>query len=220
MSLAVKYENLNDAKMRLQDTVVRYKGEPVYITQVGQGNADEIHRVWFKPIPFVNKPFNNIEEMQKQQEEDRRKYISSKHFDIEPFRLGYVNRPGGNGAFFCSRTPNRIQKQGLCADNFRGVDNFGMRIDFGTFTTTKEVLEMVNDRYPTVAQALKALAKCPSVAFSRNFAFSKDAVIPDLIYIYHKGDKVGMYNTASGRASLGEKFQCLKEALNELGVNC
>lgn len=225
MSLAIKYEALEDARMRLKGTVVRYKGDPVYITEITPGNADEIHRVYYKEVPFnapKPKPFRNMEEIVADAELDaaKRKYISSKFFDIEPFRMGYVNSPNRNGAFFCSRLPNRIQKQGLCGENFRAMDNFGVMVDFNTFLNTKEVLEMINDRYPTFNQALAGLNKVPSVAFSRNFALVKDAVIPDLLYLYHKGEKVGMYNSATKFVSLGVKFQCLKESLNELGVHC
>lgn len=236
MSLAIKYETVHDAVMRLRGTVVLYKGDPVQIQEIREGtNKEDILRVLIKPLPVltgfdaIDGPVipprgggiaaaarRAIEEAK--EAEGVRKYISSKHFDIAPFPLGYVNRPTGPGAFYCSRMPNRVQKQGLCAENFKGVDNYGGLVDFRTFLRCKEVPLMVSGDYPTFDQAVRGLAKVPSVAFSRYFCLVKDEVIADLVYLYHKGMKVGMFNKGTGELCLGEKFRCLKESLTELGL--
>ena len=204
MSLAIKYETLDDARMRLRQTVVLYEGQPVLIREIARSEkaGDEIFRVLFDPLPV------DFEEQAK------RKYISSKHFDIAPFKMGYVNAP--NGAFFCSRIPNRMQKQGLCGENFRGVDNYGNAIQFATFLNTKEVVAMVNGDYPSFAGAVKALGKCESVAFSRDFCIMKDEILEELLHLYHKGKKVGVI--LNGSITLGKNFTCLKESLEELGL--
>jgi hypothetical protein len=215
MSLAIKYEGVDDARMRLRHTVVLYKRQPVYITEINQGTDDEIFRVYFNELPLVSgRRGRGLED--DEEGGNKRKFISSKHFDIAPFRMGYVNRPTNTGAFYCSRLPCRMQKQGLCEENFVGIDNFGGIVPFGTFYSCKETLAMVEGRYPSFDVALKALNKITAVAFSRDFCLVKDTVIPDLIYLYHKGNKVGMYN--SGKTSLGADFKCLRESLNELGV--
>jgi hypothetical protein len=204
MSLEIKYERLEDARMRLRGTVVLYEGNPVYIRDIAAGRGgDEIFRVHADKLPLGrgDDPFERGG-MVDPEGAEMRKYISSKKFDISPFKMGYVNAP--TGAFFCSRLPHRQQKQGLSGETFN------------TFLRTKEVVEMVNNRYPTFDQALKALAKAPSVAFSREFALSKDEVVDCLFFLYHKGQKVGAF--ASGKIGLGAKFVCLKEALVELGV--
>jgi hypothetical protein len=223
VSLEIKYENAEDAKMRLRQSVVLYKGEPVLITDVraGGGGKDDVIRVLIQDLPVGNVPKEGfIEKARKRvgiEDEDaaeRRKYISSKHFDIAPFPLGYVNKQGGNGAFYCSRMPNRIQKQGLCGENFKAVDNYGGAVPFTVFLASKETVAMVKGDYPSFDRALALLDKSRSVAFSRNFALVKDEVIPALIYLYHKGTKVGMFN---GREMcLGINFNCLKESLNEM----
>ena len=214
MSLAIKYETVDDAKMRLRNTIVLYKGEPVYIRDVARGGGgDEILRVKFTPLPVADLNEGHDPFRAKDLEEEQRKYISSKHFDIAPFKLGYVNFQGKGGAFYVSRLPNRIQKQGLCAENFKGTTNYGGNVGFATFLTCKETLAMIAGRYPSFDEALRALNKVPAVAFDRDFCLVKDDVIPELTYLYHKGSKVGYFNTRE--VTLGKKFACLKEVLQE-----
>jgi hypothetical protein len=208
VSLAIKYETAEDATMRLRNTVVLYKGNPVSIREIIPGTKDEIFRVLFRELPIVGD----------KEEIAERKYISSKHFDIAPFKLGYVNRPTGSGAFYCSRLPNRIQKQGLCGENFSAVAYTGEHLPFNVFLKTKETLDMIAGRYPSYAVALRALAKVPAVAFSRDFCFVKDEVVPELVYIYHKGAKVGLWKGETSSVVVGKKFECLKEGLSELGI--
>lgn len=209
MSLAIKYERVEDASMRLRNTVVLYKGAPVLVTNVVKGETkDEILRVSIREIPTTRRGAET---------EEQRKYISSKHFDIAPFRMGYVNRQDKAGAFYCRRLPNRIQKQGLCGENFQAFNNYGHAVDFNTFLSTKEVNEMVAGVYPSFNVALKALDKAYAVAFSRNFCLVKDEVLPNLTYIYHKAEKVGLLGP-NKEAMLPKRFECLKESLVELGV--
>lgn len=205
MSLAIKYENAHDAQMRLRGTVVLYEGSPVYIREIREGDGDSILRVMFDHLPITVKGVETAA---------KRKFISSKNFDIAPFKLGYVNAP--TGAFYCTRFPNRVQKQGLCSENFSAKTNNGKDISFGTFTTTKEVVAMVNGDYPTFDVALRALGKSPAVAFSRDFCVQKDEILDELVHIYHRGEKVGA--RLNNSVVLGKKFQCLKEGLGELGV--
>ena len=227
MSLAIKYESSEDAKLRLRHTVVLYNGEPVYIQDVkaGNGKPDDILRVLFQPLPttppgglargdvFGRRRLVMPPEPAPAPAEDiQRKYISSKHFDIAPFRLGYVNAK--TGAFYCQRLPNRVQKQGLCSENFRGFDNHKDAVSFQAFLSCPETPEMVAGKYPTLDQALACLKKVASIAFDRDFCLVRDEVIPDLIYLYYKGDKVGMYSR--DEIKLGDKFKCLKEKMNEL----
>lgn len=215
MSLAIKYESVHDAVMRLRGTVVLYKGEPVQIQEIREGtNKDDILRVLINPIPIGKPDARHIQKA----EEGVRKYISSKHFDIAPFPMGYLNCSTGKGAVYCTRMPNRVQKQGLCNENFRGLDNYGTPFSFALFVTCPETPLMVAGVYPTFNQALKSLEKVPAVAFSRDFCLVKDDVISSLIYLYHKGVKVGLVTGNTTEVCLGDKFKCLKESLVELGL--
>lgn len=209
MSLALKYENIEDARMRLRGTVVLYEGEPFYVRDVQrpQTKEDGILRVIGNLLPLSGKEmFEERGEM--------KKFISSKNFDIGAFRMGYVNSPAG--AFYCTRLPSRQQKQGLSGDTFQAVTNKGAKVPFTTFTTTKEVVNMVKNDYPSFAVAQKALGKVPAVAFSRDFCLEKDEILEELQHLFHKGTKVGAI--LGGNLVLGKKFACLKESLEELGV--
>ena len=216
MSLAIKYESVDDARMRLRNTVVLYKGEPVLITHiVNNDDKDGIFRVKFQTLPTSKMKEERFDPFDKDAEEkEQRKYISSKHFDIAPFRLGYVN--GQKGTFYCSRLPNRIQKQGLCGENFRGVNNAGQAVPFANFLGAKETPAMVAGRYPSFDKAVSLLDKVSSIAFDRDFCLEKDEVFPELLYLYHKGKRVGYMS--KDEVTLGAKFKCLKENLEELKV--
>ena len=213
MSLAIKYEEVGDAKMRLRGCVVLYKGAPVLVSDVLAGNGDDIFRVLFNELPIVGARVKRADP--EEGEGVKRKFISSKHFDIAPFKMGYVNSQGPGGAFYCQRMPNRVQKQGLCAENFTAVNNYGQGIPFGAFTTSKEVPAMIANDYPSFDQAVRSLDKLSAVAFHREFCLVKDAVIQGLIYLYHKAKKVGMYTKNNGEIGLGKQFACLKETLQE-----
>jgi hypothetical protein len=225
MSLAIKYERVEDARMRLRGTVVLYKGEPVKIIEVKEGEGkDDIVRVLFKPLPLgadeAPKKMGKIDRAfdlaMGEAKAEQRKYISSKHFDIAPFRMGYVNSKAG--AFYCSRVPGRLQKQGLCGENFAAKNNYGKALGFDSFLFAKETPAMVRGDYPSFAKTVKLLDQSPSVAFHRDFSLVKDTVLADLIYLYHKAEKVGMYLVADNTVRLGDKFKCLRESLQECGL--
>jgi hypothetical protein len=73
---------------------------------------------------------------------------------------------------------------------------------------------MVRNEYPSLDRAIALLDKSPSVAFSRDFSVMRDPVISDLIFLYHKGSKVGIF--MKNEIALGAKFNCLKESLTEM----
>lgn len=225
MSLAIKYESLEDAKLRLLQTVVLYRNAPVQITGIMNGEGDDIFRVLFTELPVARQPAPELRKMKRvgdimvfdeEVKAEKRKYISSKHFDIAPFKMGYVNRPNNSGAFYCSRLPNRVQKQGLHHENFIARDNFGTVVGWPEFLACKEVPAMAAGHYPTFDQAVKGLEKTMAVAFNREFCLVKDEVVPELIFLYHKGAKVGMFSSRHQEVSLGKKFVCLKESLEEM----
>lgn len=210
MSLAIKYESIEDARMRLKGTVVLYQGDPVYVTGIEPGRGgDDIFRVYASKLPYnrlnVDLDDNGV-----------RKYISSKHFDIGAFKMGYVNSE--EGAFFCRRLPTRQQKQGLSVDTFQATYCNGQPVSFQTFLTIPEVPAMVHNIYPLYEECLHLIKtkKTYCIAFSREFALGRSKEVDELVYLEHKGDVVGA--TMGGPLVLGNKFHCLKERLSELGV--
>jgi hypothetical protein len=216
MSLSVPYENLGDAQMRLQGTIVLYDGEPVYITdvrEVGPGDPKgDIFRVYASPLPY-DPGIRRAEEM--------RKFISSKKFDLAPFPMGFMNFQGN--VFYCTRLARRQQRQGLSAGTLSALPVGNPTVGahrFETLISVPEFLDCIKGRYPTVAEATRQIeeAGATGIAFSRSFCLVKDNDIPELIYLFHKKEKVGFI--MEGRLMLSKKGKCLKESLNEVGVKC
>lgn len=101
MSVAIQYETLEEAEMRLRGTVIYYEGEPVFVYKVTAGNPLRVH---FVPLPLVEYDPNvhglvgdNIEAFRVDGRtnfvatEKSRKYISSKNFDYGVSKIGFVS---------------------------------------------------------------------------------------------------------------------------------
>lgn len=216
MSLSIAYESLEDASMRLIQTVVMYDGEPVYITNIKNVGPDDpkgdIFRVYCQPLPYGAKALD---------EAQMRKFISSKKFDLAAFPMGFMNY--GNEALYCSRKPKRQQKQGLSngtfdCTNIRFPEADTPRLD--GCLPMKEFHDCIKGVYPSFQEAVSLVQVGGkfAVAFSRTFAVVQDEDIEELLYIYHKKQKVGFI--MDGKLKLAKVGLCLKEALAEEGVVC
>lgn len=217
MSLAIKYESVEDASMRLRNSVVLYDGVPHMVEAVEAAPAEdakEIFRIRCYPLPRGTGP-------------SIRKYISSKLFDLGAFPMGFINTE--QGAVFCSRAPARQQSQGLTSKNFisemvpafNEVAIYGAPkkkgMNFDAFCESKELPLMLRNDYIPFAEACNvAQDKLISTAFSRELAVVPDRDLPFLLYLYHKTIKVGIVNDRV--VTLGPKRKCLKELLGEKGV--
>jgi hypothetical protein len=210
--------------MRLNNTVVLYDNEPVYITGVGAVGAGDpkpdIFRVYAQPLPYVGGGKFGGRILPDGKEEQMRKFISSKKFDLAPFPMGFVNKKGH--VHYTSRAPRRQQKQGLSDATFTSqcLLPHVRALDFTTAISSQEFVDCIKGKYPSVQEATEMLKddNVKSVAFCRTFALVKDAEIDDLIYLYHKMNKVGFI--LEQQLKLTKLAGCLKEALREVGVKC
>ncbi len=149
-----------------------------------------------------------------------RKFISSRKFDLAPFPMGFLNYD--DEVFYCSRLPRRQQRQGLSQQTFMGhcvsaPDRGNLRLDDAV--TAVEFPSCVKGTYPDFPLALALIEDgSKAVAFSRCFAAIQDNDIRELIYLYHKREKVGFL--MEGKLKLSKKGVCLKESLGEVGVPC
>jgi hypothetical protein len=221
VSLSVPYETVEEAEMRLSGTVVLYDGEPVYVTKVAHAKAGDpngdIFRVYARPLPY--KP--NLEDKINADGQDVfRKFISSRKFDMATIKMGFLNT--GKGLLYCSRKPSRQFKQGLSNNtlvatpvtaNVRAANMAGL-------LPLKEFAAMLKREYPSYAATLLKMQKDETVigmAFHPHFAVVRDAHIPELLYLYHKQDKVGLIQDK--KVVLTKGMRCLKESIQELGIN-
>lgn len=126
------YETIQEARMRLRNTIVRYKDDFYYVIEVGGHMPDGKFRVYmdqlghngvgYDRLPgFPSDGDYGVNSLLKKYDkyiEDNpdsgfiRKYADSRHFEkFRPFPLGNVNQQGT--VVYCERSPTRNMHQGL-----------------------------------------------------------------------------------------------------------
>lgn len=209
-----KYENAEETRFRLENTVVLYDKKPVYISRVGPiedvGEKKEIARVYFLDLPMVAG----------KEGKETRKYLSSRNFDLSPFSMGYMNYKGQ--ATFVSRTPVRQNKQGLNAGTTLFTNVAGRRsevLDFNSMLRSPEFIKMFEGKYPSFQEAggLIGDGKTTSVAISKMFAFSIDDDLQAL-FLFHKNIKCGISMKGDKALKIAPKFHFLREEMEECRI--
>lgn len=206
-----KYENAEEVKFRLENSVVLYDGRPVFIHKVSvpdiENDKGEIARVFFYELPLVDRG----------KAQEQRRYLSSKKFDLAPFRMGYMNNKGH--ASFVARQPIRQNKQGLTSGVCAITDILGhpsMYLNFGEMIRSQGFVDMIDGKYPDFKECGDMLNKkdVSSVAVSRSFAFSIDHDL-EALFLLHKGIKCGMSLRGDRGIKLPAKFHFLREEMEE-----
>ena len=208
-----KYETTEEVKFRLENTVVMYDGEPVYIVRVNMPEAEdrkEIARVYFVPLPLLGgKGDRNAKEV--------RKYLSSRNFDLTPFKMGYFNHNGE--ATFVARNPVRQNKQGLSQNTCTFTDCRGkgsQNMNFNEMVRSQGFADMIAGRFPSFKEAGDMLGnkEHSSVAISRSFAFWIDHDLESLL-LMHKGIKCGIAMKDDRALKVPPKFHFLREEMED-----
>lgn len=220
-----KYETHEEVKARLEQTVVMYDNEPVYIAQVlmpKDEDGKEIARVIYRPLPLgigagkAPEPKFDDNGRLLPQEKGVRKYLSSRKFDLTPFKMGYMNWKGN--AVYVERVPMRQYKQGLSAGTTMFNDIYGYRYDginFNHAIASPAFVDMVKGKYPTFKDAGAMINdKTKSVAISRNFAFVIDTDL-EALFLYHNNVKCGFAFKGDANLRIAPKFHFLKEEMEE-----
>jgi len=143
--------SLGDAKMRLENVVVRHKGEPIYIHNVEQPRVSYILHIEYLRTQIAG-----------------RVNLKDKGVDLSPVPLGNMNHEGN--CFFASRAPLRMWKQGLHRDSF--ICKSMERGFVGIPINCKALVNTINNEYPSIEEGWKMIeqGQMASVAFSRNFS--------------------------------------------------
>lgn len=203
------YEEIDEVKTRVEGSIVLYDGRPVYITKVGYpeaGDDKEIARVYFRQLPYVGGRDGG----------ETRKYLSSKKFDLAPFKMGYINY--GRDAYFLARTPVRQYKQGLSGATLTSTDVMGKKVplSFADLIQKQAFVDMFDGKYPSFRDAGELLGeeKNNSVAISRTFAFTLDHEL-EALYLLHKGVKCGLAYKKDRGIRVPPKFNFLREEMEE-----
>lgn len=206
MSLSIQYEAVHDAEMRLANTIVVYDGNPVVVDRIEAVETDDIFRVHFRQLPLGTKA-------------GERKFISSRKFDLAPFKVGYVEVSGA--LLYVSRAPRRNQQQGLSPGNTAFMRN-GMHTDprewwnhLLSAPDFEKAFHNKRDNYEACLWSVRG--GNPFAILSREFALKPDGNFSELVFLFHKEQKVG-YITDDNRVRLAPKSKCLRECLLELGA--
>lgn len=130
------------ANSRLTETIVRLKGEPVYVYKVGPGMKTD---------------YSLLNEMHVM------KQCKTEELDLKPVPLGYCNY--NKNACYLSRIPMRRDwRQGLRRGNFASLS--GMNADRIPYEALKQC---IIGEYPTFTAALEAVKKLKSIAWHRHW---------------------------------------------------
>lgn len=197
------YDNLEDAKAKLVQTIAMYDGRAVYIkdvTPVDGDNAD----YWVR-INVIDQ--RNTMLIQ----------LSDPKFNYMQFKLGYANC--SNGAMYWYRKAQKQYKQGLKNDQLCcKSSSLGVMHDM-QFTFNSDICRMLENRYPSVSEVRSLILNAmqyggPQVfAFHSEFAMSFDNIHKDYI-IEYKGTKVG-HTPDFVNINFADDYAYIKEALTE-----
>lgn len=129
------YENLKEAQMRLQGTVVCYDGEPYFVHSISDHKPDGIFRIYLYPVDYYdtdksvkqlpdiqnhlyggNHPSTVGDFLDKYVKENpttflRKRMDSSYFYKFRPFPLGMINQR--SKCYYIERQPLRKTEQGL-----------------------------------------------------------------------------------------------------------
>jgi len=239
------YENLKEAKMRLQDTVVMYDGEPHYVLSICDHKKDGVFRIYLDhlgnkngmALNNYNLPMNYIQEapsspthgdkwdefIDKYPEAGvLRKMMNSPLFNnFRPFPLGMVNYKGET--FFVERQPVRPSThQGLTSSMLiQKPVTFIASPRNGVEFYSPAMYDCIKGNYPSIEETIKSLTNphCQNTAaaFHRNFALVRGPI--GSLYLAYKSDIIGFLSDFSlNRVKLGKEFKYTKEVVEDLGV--
>lgn len=209
------YENMKEATMRLQYSVVLYEGEPYYVLCLANHKEDGIFRVYLDPIGHPEGSINNRtsgipvehpDSFQRGELLDQwmdknpksgiiRRVMNSPGFArFRPFPLGMCNYHGN--VYYVERQPQRHTQQGLTQQMLYQTL---VRLDLQkTRTNTIDVTglefrECVLGQFPSFTECVKNLlddkVSNKGVAFHRDFALVRGPI--NTLFLAYKSDVVG-----------------------------
>lgn len=174
------YDTIEEARQKLEQSIVLFDGLPVYIQGIG-GGRNKVSLV-FSRLPFT-KSSGKMEDVP----------ISNPSWDFKTMgqKLGYVNvlEDGRNSVVFTSRMPSRHSRQGLDQRTVvvKPLPDAVTRIEWGNLFQHEGLVNTIRGKYHTIDEAYNELTKHPNkniaIAISRKLALKYDKVVPPtLIY--------------------------------------
>ena len=183
--MGIAYFTQEDCQMRLNRTLCRYKGEPVYVEVY---NEDPLNTVRLTPIPYDAKKRRSL-----------RVPTTDPDFVHRSPELGYVNYPRGGekqDCYYYARSPKRRQQQGLSAGNVDVLNEHGP--SFSDIWMTDAFRNLIVNIYPKYEQALKSVldGDVKGVAFHRHVCIRR--IDGHNVSLFFKERMVAMYHPRMG----------------------
>lgn len=198
------YDNLDDVKSKLLQTIIYHKGQTVYVKSV-EGELDPVTGVTY------------INYILKVQGLDKKGLVTVKLDDPDlnymNFKLGYANLHGV--AVYWFRKPVKQYKQGLRADQVQQRTSNPNQFVAAEFQLNHQIAAMLEGKYPSIEHVREAvkLQNAGTVAFHPNFAVGYDDVHNDFILEY-KANKIG-HTPDFKNIQIIDKFAFVRESLME-----
>lgn len=178
-------DNHNDAEMRLNRTVVMYKGRPIYIQGI---RGDELKVIGTDLLDSEDKALPSLKE---------------EGWDFLPVQLGYVNFPRREAAYV-RRTPARRWKQGLDCQALNYPEHM---------IITPAVAHTILNQYPSFEKAIeRADAFGLRTAFHKDWSVQSWG--GKTFGLEYRTKEVGEINSDL-EFKLTDKYSFLQEALQE-----
>ena len=241
------YENVEEARLRLLQTVVLYDGEPYYVRAITDHIDDGIFRMYIQPTDKVltsdprqvpPPPDQNLpavapelgpqfDEYMKANPKSSilRKQMNSPLFNrFRPFPLGMCN-VRGQYTYYVERQPNRHTKQGLIASMLYqskiSAASRGKSSYMEISMFYPELRACILGEYPDANICLDKLktgdVNRESVGFCRDFALVRGPI--GMLFLAYKCDIVGALTKQDfSEIKIGKEFLHTKEAIAELNL--
>ena len=183
------FHSTRDAEMRINQSIIQGPDGPIYVTDVTS------------PSEFIYRPITE----RGISDESLKGDITDKAFNIQAFRIGYVNN--GGESTYLQRLPTRKWKQGLCKSNLTFGGQARVR-DAWALMHCPGFFSMYHNTYPSFKKALEGLTEygLQQVAFARQWCINGKKLM-------YKGQQVGIIK--GGEAKLSSEYTHLKESLEE-----
>lgn len=189
------YEILDaaDTEQLFYDTVVRFKGEPVYVHRT---EANKLHLRYLKNMENVGIVGPNDPDL-----------------DLTPVPLGFVNLFEDITCHLLERTVKRQFRVGMASTNTHARDILTKRVS-NISRVSKNVRDTIMRVYPRYWDLLNYFGTVPrgALAFHPFFAMTADN---DL---YYKLTAIGTINPENGKVLFKKQFKHIQTALEKVEI--
>lgn len=188
MSDTHRYLTEEDIQLRINDTLCRLDGEPVYVSSSGKYPH-------VMCVPILGESAPEILD------------ANSSRLDVSSPEFGMVQQ--GTDVYFGVRLPLRQQKQGLSNGNHQytliGVPSRNVRPNHkGFFSDKRPLAKSIKNLYPSIEEAREIYQAGGSVPLSRRIALSRSGGVEAVVYTTLL---VGLYDFKKNAVTLANSFK-------------